>query len=427
MSYLIIIGFAIIILYNIKNSKPLFVPVMLCTLFAPAINIGGNKIDGAYFIVILCIVIMFQQGRLRKPPEYLKQYFLLVILVHAIYTVSWLLISRKDAVTLVTTVLGATKLIAFMYICFNVDSRTQKCSMNKELLKLITISVIINCIAVIYEMVAPQSASNLLSEVFLNNSEISYLNDTFRNGVFRRYYGLFTYPMAMGMFSTYALVFLVNKDIEIARIERYLLVLGTLFIGIASGTKSFVLGTAVVVLANIILPLIGKKITARSLFSKVLTISGIFIFLFFFEDISNFLANIFGSFVRYPLSFITDWRKAFGTRTEALAGGWDIVKQNWLIGVGPSSVLGEAVMDNSYYVIVHNGGIIALCSVIIFYTRLFIKKRKNVLAMSLIIVLAATGMGFQTLISAAVSTWAIYYLCLFDDRTMKKRIEHILQ
>lgn len=420
MSYVIIIGFVIVILYNLKNSKPLFVPVMLCSLFAPAINFGGNKIDGAYFIVIICIVIMLQQRGLRKPSGYLKQYILLIIFVHVVYTVSWLLFSRKDMAILVSTIMGATKLLILMYVCFDVDPKIQKCNMNKELINLIAISVVINLPAVIYEMVAPRSALNLLSEVFLNNSEIIYLNLTFRNGTFERYYGLFSYPMKMGLFSVYALVFLVNRGIEIVRMKRYLLILGILFIGIASGAKSFVLGTAVVVLANIILPFVGTKIKFKTLFNIVLTISGIFMFLFFFENISNFLANIFGSFVKYPLSFIVDWSRAFDTRTEALAGGWDIIKQNWLIGIGPSSVLGEAVMDNSYYVIMHNGGIIALFSVIFFYIRLFIKKRKDILAMTLIVILASTGMGFQTLISAEVSTWVIYYLCVRSDYTMKR-------
>ena len=45
------------------------------------------------------------------------------------------------------------------------------------------------------------------------------------------------------------------------------------------------------------------------------------------------------------------------------------MNENPLIGVGPTSVNGEIVGDNAYVVLIHNGGLIALVTIVGYYMR----------------------------------------------------------
>ena len=416
MSFIIILALAIVILYNYLNIRPMFTIVMLCVLFSPRISVGNTQIDGGYIIAILMVVLILINGRLKKPPVFLKLYLLLILILQIIYFVSWIIFNRNDLFTMIQSISGAVKIAILMYGCWVLDTRIKNYNLNKQLIRLLTISVFINFIAVIYEMIDLNGSIHILSSVFLNNTEQTYLQNTIKSGYYDRYYGIFSYPMMMGLYSVFAISYAVNPQMKVTFFRRMAIIIGFLFIGLASGTKTFVLGTAVVAFSYLVVPIIRKQISAKRVFVLLVGIIAVLLFVLFFDTIYNFITEIFSISIAGRLNYLKNWASAFDTRFGSEIGvlneGRKIIKQFWFTGVGPSSLKGEAVMDNTYYVIIHNGGILALLAVIIFYIKLLKSVKNDIGAIVIIIALFATGMGFQTLILSNISTWVIYELCM---------------
>ena len=106
----------------------------------------------------------------------------------------------------------------------------------------------------------------------------------------------------------------------------------------------------------------------------LLIIVGVLIFIVFFDSISS--VQIFRYF-KYLLDPISAFGTRFSTSTENtgyISNTLNIALNNWLTGVGPVSISGEAVADSSYVALFHNGGIMTILALIIFWFQIYMQN-----------------------------------------------------
>ena len=126
-----------------------------------------------------------------------------------------------------------------------------------------------------------------------------------------------------------------------------------------------------------------------------------------YESIHSFLYER-SQVVAYYFSFLHNPLKAFATRYSSKTGIllpiYEIIRKHPIIGVGPLAVKGEILADSAPIIILHNGGVIALLIVILFYLWLFYCIWKCAGMEEIFLWFTVIMSGF------ALSTWTFYLL-----------------
>ena len=411
ISVLINLIFIVAIIWKYSKGKPTIGMFLLLSIISPRISIGGSKVDGIY-LVIVCVAIAIlikRKGRISKIKDYYKIYIALIICVHLLYFASWVLFNRNDSGRLITTMVGAIKHIILLFEAVECNKNIQNLEIKNEILSFLSTAILFNIIALLYEMVDYRSAVDLLSNVFFNEEETEFLIAQIHGG-FTRYNGLFSYPMGMGMFACYSIAYLISVE-NVNKTRRIALIVLSLILGLYSASKSFIIGTAIILLAYLLLNLISPRMSTKSLYISGGLFALIAIIFLLYDSIYSFIYNNVGSeFARY-FQYLKNTQgilfSRLDTNSGALRSTMEIIKEHWLVGVGPTSIASEPIMDNSYIVILHNGGICALIAIMIFYFKLMIKTKRRAELFLLIIGVLATGMGFPTVFVADISFWVI--------------------
>lgn len=412
ISVLINLIFIVAIVWQYSKDKPTIGIFLLLTILSPRIAVGSIRIDGTYLVIIIVAIAVFikDSARIYKFEGYFKKYVILIICINVLYLISWTLFNRNDTNRLISTLAGALKHIVLFYEIVECNKNIKELDLNKEIISYITVAAIVNFVALLYEIIDAKGATSLLSNVFFNEEESAYIAHQVHNDGFARYYGLFSYPMGMGMFICYSIAYLINNN-TINGMRKACLLALLLVLGIYSASKSFIIGTAIVLITYLLLSLFSKTISKKDirsvgiLFAVIIGIFGLY------NQIYNFIYDYIGpGFARY-FGYLKNVQGILYARLDSQDGSllstMKVIKDYWLLGVGPTSIANEPVMDNSYIVIFHNGGIIALISIIGFYCMLFIKSKQRKDLLLLTVAILATGMGFPTMFISDISFWVM--------------------
>ena len=416
MSYILLIMFLNLTVYRYIRKKTTISLIMGWIIFSPYIQIGKEQIDSSYIVaIVFFITILLFQRKIKMPPKLLRGYLLLLININIVYLIAWMMFSRNDSGTLISSLAGALKIFIIIIECWIMNSVVDSVDVRAEISKMIAVILVLNLVFIIYEMIDFVGSRQFLLDHLLSYKEQSYLKQTTKWGYYNRYYGVFHYPMHMGIFMTYAIAYLIGEDKLFKKWFKLILLLIACFLGIMSASKSFMIGTAGIITIFISGTFMGEKIKVRKI---LMALSGIFMIvciLIFFEQIYDIIYTVAGPNFARCFNFLRNFSEIFETRfnseTGALREMIICIKKYWLIGVGPSNIMGEEVMDNAYLMVMHNGGIVSLVMVMLFYIKLILnhvfEQSKLVLVFATIIM----GMGFQTLLAVPISTWIIYELC----------------
>lgn len=173
--------------------------------------------------------------------------------------------------------------------------------------------------------------------------------------------GSFSSPVILGSVALLALAMAWARMLEGSPERRYRWVLVAAGLaGIASLTKTFLLGAPIVLLGGLALaPFVGGtrafRFHPRTLLlgsGAVLAAIGLVVWAVgYFEGI--------GLNVGYYLGYLTDPTEAFATRygpAGQLAATMGVIRDNPLIGVGVTKVQGEFLGDSSYILLLHTTG-----------------------------------------------------------------------
>ncbi|WP_249029416.1 hypothetical protein [Tannockella kyphosi] len=398
------------------GGRTTFAIMMSYLIISPDIQIFGMQIDSIYLAVLYFLILILRtKPKIKKPPVVFNAYLKLIILVYLVYSVSWLVFSRLDFVTYLSCVTGAIKILLFLLEVWIMNESLENLDYTCETAKMIGIVLIINFVFILFQKSSLDLSMTFL-DTYLSNEEYEYMVYSTKYGYYNRFNGLFAYPMHMGLFGTYAIAFLTMYDHKLKSLFKWILIFIAGYIGILSASKSFIFGVVIFYCLNMVRLFIQSKSTAPKKYSVIGVFLIAMLFIIFYNQIYNLVLNVFGSnFARYILMLSTPM-EILSTRFDADTGAINdlmyFLENHFFFGVGPSSIMGEYVMDNAFYMILHNGGMLAVSIVAYFYTKLVFlcKNKSNHLIM--IFLVFVTGLGFQTWIVETISVWIIFYIVL---------------
>lgn len=427
MSVFLCFLFIAYVISKVERGKPTMALLLGWMIVSPTFRVGSLAVDSTYIVVIVLFAyIMLKDKKIRIPTANIRSYIMMIMGVNILYVISWLLFSRIDPETMITDFCGALKIVLLLVECWHLNTKVKNSLYLDEAVKMIAVLAVINTIAVVYEMSDLNASIKFLSEVIFNDQEIKFLLHTTKWGYYARYFGVFGYPMRLGMFVVYSLTFLAFQEVHIKKIYKIILIADLLVLGMLSGSKTFIFGVAILLVLMIVNTFMAINQTKKAWASGLGAGAVILLIYIMFDELSILITNVFGAgFARY-FNYLANIGDIFETRFSSDKGLfanstlYDVIKSNLVFGVGVSSINSEPNMDNSILMILHNGGMVAFTIVLLWYLKSVYKNIDNKGYIYTIIIILATGMGFQTWI-APVSAWLIYVMLAEKNRTRKAK------
>lgn len=428
LGYIILGIFFILIFIRYLNNKQISSISLAYCIMAPSVKFIGMKFDSSYFLLIYLVVLLIIFKRKLRVNKDIKNYFLLILFVCFIYFVAWALNSGDNILVMLISLLGILKIGIFLIILYSLDYINLNKSDNYTLIKVVSIVTFLNLLAIFFQVLFPSEAYNIFSELYSSNTANYYSQDTstwgtggFYNGKYTRYFGLFENPMSLACYSLIAISYVVTKILNKSNYRKLYIILLVvlLYIGFMSTTKTFTLGIVVLLILLGLLQTINKSSIKIKLFSITSIILIFLLVIVFYNDIYKYLFQ-YNPSMAYYFSYLKDPISAFNTRFGSVNSEGtlsyisEILRKNPLIGVGPTSVNGEMIGDNAYVVLIHNGGLIALITTIVYYMIYLVNgiRYKNITTILLILIMFIVSMGMPMLIGANLTLLILYYLCI---------------
>lgn len=397
--------------------------IILCSLVLPYLKVGEAKIDCLYFASIIFVMVIFIKNKgsvIIEGSVWAKKYYLLNISLIMLYSFAWLLNSRKDASVMIAFLFGLIKSVSIVFCAYVMNRNITKDSINKSLINAMETLMTINSLVCVIQLNSVQIGSYIVG--LLGSEEtISYLEAITKYGYFTRCFGIMDTPMGLGLVSLFSAAFflIVPKKISI---RNYLFLVASVYCGVCSASKIFWLGMCIL----IVMVFFKEKRNVRGYIVRLLVLIVIVLVFVCYDKIDGIIRTSLGSTYAYYWQYLKKPFEVFATRysNESVFLGFmpSFMKKYWLIGVGPSSIMGERAIDSAFVNILHDGGIIGLLIVVAFYLRLFQFNRKNNVIVIMLVLLFCTGFGFQTWIASRTAMFVIIYILMITDNEAKYKM-----
>ena len=183
---------------------------------------------------------------------------------------------------------------------------------------------------------------------------------------------MFPTPIFLGSFSLICLALLAfdeNKDKKNIITEII-----CLMIGLASLTKTFILGVAVFVCLFVFKAIVKgpKKIKPLTLIIFCVTILVTFLMIYFLYK-SGYPIFWYLNYLKNPFASLAS---RYDSMTGVLNETRQIIIDNPIIGVGYNSIQNEFTGDSFYYSVLHDAGIIGIILYMMFFAKVSFRNRK---------------------------------------------------
>lgn len=427
MGLVILLIFLFYIIYLDARYKSSVVPILLMTIISPEIKIGNIGIDSLYIFECLLFLYICVTKKILIIGA-VKRYTKIVVLCMSMYTMSWLFFSRMDFGSLILCLTGGLKILIVLVECWTLNF-TFKNQIENDIFKLLTAVLILNAAFITFQSLFYEPSLWLLKNVFLSSSEYEYALSATHAGHYTRYGGLFKYPMHLGVFCSIAIAFTLSIRRKVNRTVRYVVIVLGAYCGIMSSTKSFFIGAAVIYCFYAIQRCIAIK-NKKDIFYSLIPLVAVILVVVFQNQIIQLIENVFGSYAafyaRKIVEFFNDTGSVLDTRlgeAGAIVSLREVVKENFLFGVGPASIQGEKIMDNAILVILHNGGLLALLTVLYYYLKTAKIFYENKMSILVVIAIIACGIGFQIWIASPLTAWSCYYFDVEVNNLRRRKME----
>jgi len=410
-----------IFLYKILKAyfqgKPNFGWICAYSFLSPKVSIGDKRIDSLYFglIIILACILIKHRGKIPvQKNKAFTRYYIMSCFVLVVYMVAWLLFNRNNSGMLITELAGAIKLLFVLYLIQEMNKNQSLTTIRQQIWKMFWILVPLNLVMCLLQMKNTQFTLHLIKELWDEGSYFFALECT-KWGAFTRFFGVMPYPMHLAVFILIVFCFILFDRETLVKRKTLLLVMACIC-GAFSASKTFIVGIACIFLCWSIFEYHFCNRNKNFFIPIILVVVLIIISIVAFDQIYYLLQNHVSETAAQQWSTLRDISKVFKTRysddAEYLAYMPDFLKSYWLMGVGPASLDMEAIIDSAFYVILHNGGIIALCAVLFFYiwNLWYTFSNKMFVCFMLLIVILITGVGFPSWFASPLSTWTLGYI-----------------
>ena len=421
MGYIYYIGVILFIIRGLLIRKSFLTQIYLMLMIIPSLQVGGHWYSGQYFVVLILLFLIFGL-KLKKIEPWIANYVVTCILVILVYSVGFFLNNNTSSIyALLLPVLTMLK-YPLIVICIGLLLCEEEIeNIENAYFDTLKIVVIINLIVIVLQIFIPQVAAKLLDAFFYNDDSLNQIDAIAQGGGYVRYTGIYNYPSILGSVMLICLIsFLYCKNLR----HRAFFVGITLITGVASMSKSFYLGLAIVL---ILWTLMNFKLNdlKTTLMSVVVAITSSEIYIF--RDAIYLWLRSKNAYLAYYFSCVFNLSMSLSTRYDASSGNTtamlSMAKEHIVIGYGPLSVYGEVLQDSAFAIILHNGGIIALLIIELSYASLFINKvrLKRKCDEMLIIGIMVLGFAIPVWIFSPVTLGTIVYLYSTSSKLKMER------
>lgn len=365
MSTIIATGFLVYSIYLIlKDYKRGMLFYIFSIYVAPVFNFGFIRIE--FFLVsilpVVFVCLVKNNGKLHNIEinNWLNSYILVSIAATAISVFIYNVLNFQGI-----SLLGM--ILRTLFVSIIASAKLQF----KDVIKVFEWLIVLNFIAVVIQMLINQS-TKLFFDLYYTESMIPLME--VRNlGYFNRAYGLFPTPIFLGTFSLMCLTFLLfyGKRNYITLIEELL----CLIMGLASLTKTFILGTVILGILFIVKWMISahKTLYVRTVIS--IGLMAICTTVIIFElYIHNYPIFWYLKFLTKPLDSLTS---RYSSSVGVLSKTTEIILENPIIGVGYNNIIGEYTGDSFLYCVLHDAGAIGIMLFIAFFIKVSYKKHNK--------------------------------------------------
>lgn len=388
----LVAGNTLLAFYSPKKAVGLYA---LSALISPHLRVFGPAVSYEIAAFIPVGFVCFYRSRYRIRPR--LEYHLLAVYFIIAVAATVLSVARFGTSVLWIPILGWLRFL-FLLVLFNefVDRET--------IFKVIAAAITVNLIVAVPQLFVP-GALEVSHQLYAKESQ-AVLDNYLDRGVIPRATGTLGSPVNLGVLS------LISFALAFERITRLGYTLRRTFTavvatsaGILALSKTAILGIPLIFATGTLLKfsttLFGKiRVSPKRLSTTLglLSLGGIGLW-----QLITFLNESGLNIIRY-ISFLDDPLRAFetryaGTENTTLDVTMEVVKANWLTGVGFTAPRGEFLGDSTYVLILHAAGIFGAVLVAALYASLGARVlRKNLLMLLVpLFALAATGFALPTL------------------------------
>ncbi len=386
---------------NRKDNKSTSVLLLLTLFIVPTVAIGNVRISATYFWIVFFLFLIIRNRSELKISTQLLRYVMFMGALMLIYILAWGINGNSGGI--LGAVIGDGK---FLVLALELGILLQEESRElwkQHFGKALNITLIVNTVVICVQLLFPSLMVNVIQRFFYDDNSINQI-DSMRDGVYSRLLGIYTHPAYLAIFSLFVIAYYFPAFGKNKKVWPYLLC--GFLCGAGSMSKTFVLGFPLLLLLWL-LSQIKYLRDKRVLILFVTVVSVILLVMIQYESIHSFLYER-SQVVAYYFSFLHNPLKAFATRYSSKTGIllpiYEIIRKHPIIGVGPLAVKGEILADSAPIIILHNGGVIALLIVILFYLWLFYCIWKCAGMEEIFLWFTVIMSGF------ALSTWTFYLL-----------------
>jgi len=412
-----IIGITIVLinvligLVNIERGLKLYI---ILSIICPVIDILGMSISYEimfFFPMLLLFMMTGSKGRIKKQGKYLIAYFVIFIVATLMSNL------LHEASNELVSIFGIGRMV-ILYLMF-----TAKTNLKEFYAGILQVCLYANVVCMLLQITMP-NALNIFYELYAKESATA-IGGFSIVGRFTRLTGSFNNSAPAGFFFLIVLAtYLVEYSKENTVKNMSVLVMAILC-GLATATKTFLIGMPILLIANVALSIVfknrerlGKRkmVDLKKLILIMATVIGIVLFFKYTEGIlytNNYIENL-------SISNI------FSSRYSSEAGGnlvytMSVFKENWLLGVGATTLIGEFVGDSLYVTLLHNTGILGFLLITVVIIGLLKENIINSNRQNLLLILSVLMCGFA--VPTVFNFFGILTLAFVTVNTNTKSIE----
>ncbi len=356
MSTIIALAFLAGTIYLMLTNYKKGIEFYLFSIFvAPVFNLGVIRIEFFLVSIIPVIIVSF----VKKKKLYLDEINIWLIVYISVSMIATIISALKygtlsfQGISLLGMTLRA--LLISVIASANLSYR--------EIKEIFIKLVYMNLVAVMVQMLLDCSSS-LFYSLYYTESMVP-LQEVKNYGYFTRAYGLFPTPIFLGAFSLMCLAMLAfdkekNKKNTITEIV-------CLIIGMASLTKTFILGVVVFVCLFLFRTIMRKPKRIKPLTLSILCAAVMVVFLVIYILYkSGYPIFWYLNYLKNPFASLSS---RYDSTTGVLNETRQIIMDNPIIGVGYNSIRNEFTGDSFYYSVLHDAGIIGVILFIMFFAK----------------------------------------------------------
>jgi len=364
-----------ILLSYFKNKKLSYSLIIASLFIMPVLILGKNRVSSSYvWLLILIVLLVF--NLLSKTyiviPKSALLYTITASVLILLSVFSWIAINAPTEIGL-NSFLGQVKnLVAFIAFVLLLASQSEKDFLNILYYGLF-ITGVMNLFAVALQ-VAGIFNVKLFYDLYWTLSNTP-LQSMLKIGHFVRGYGTFGSSVQLGAVSLLSYSLGVGEYIRGEYTTKWFWLAAIwFFVGLASLSKTFIVGSVfITLLIFIVTPFVykssRKRIIRRGL-SLLTLVAAILVSGYFILNARGFYASFYYGYLLKPLSSIAS-RYSFANSEILFHETFNIISKYPIFGVGFQSLSGEFIGDSSYVVILHNSGFVGSAVSILFILYVF--------------------------------------------------------